>query len=1445
MSPFLRSFALVPLAVAWCSVPLLAHDVTPNAFSLRPGTSDHIYVLDTFGCKADITAKSANPALFKVYALDMVKADGSLLPGGGTSITVKGRVDQVFVVVAEPNIATSQAANVEICWIGEDFGKTGPCQENNCNPYVPHLVAVTVSPTAENVASAPGGGIAGDPVATATGELFVDEPADLVLRGPLPFEFARRYSSRFVADGLPTGRLGPGWRHSFEWSLATSGSAVEITAGDGRQLRFEKGFFDAQYTLALGTDLPFALIDGAAGSYVLRDATDDCLRTFDANGRMTKVADGKGNELTLAYTSGRLASVADGLGRSLAFSYDGSSRLTMVTDGTRDVVCTYDGSGRLATVTDAASGVTTYSYSATLPSRALLAATMRPAGNVPWSQVYDVEGRVTTQSDAFGNLRSFAYDDAAGVTTITDPLLATQQHTHVDGRLTALRFENDKSAKLTYDEFGRRTAVTDRRGDRSTIAYDAAAGLPSAITSADGAVTRQTWSARVSAGFTFHDPLRTTFADGTFESYVHDASGNVLTRTDAGGGVWARTYGPRGELLTATAPDGGVSSFSWLANGLLDQATDPVGRITSYGYDSLGRVTDVMLPGGAMRHATWDDLDRLTSVTDEEGELTQLAWDANSNLSAVLLPGGKSWSFDYDAMDRLIGAMDPEGGVAAFAFDARGQPALLTDASGLTLELSWNGSGGLSGLVDGEGRSYAFNYDAEDVLASATDATGATTAFTTDRRGATTRIATPGGSTLRYSWDPLGRLTDAVDGEGGRREAGYDVSGRPVTLEVKAADAEVTITRDEVGRATGIGTGGGIGWTITHDRSDRVTGAVDPIGRELLATLDVVGRVDLVTLPSAAGTVDLDWSDRGELERASFSDGTLLQWQYDPTGNLTSATDVAITRDDVGRVEVSNGVSVTRDLAGRLATVQLAAGLTVNYAYDLSGRLTHVDDGVGSLDQTWDTVGRLATRVFGNGVAESYEWDDDGRLARFCLSGPFGLYADLKFERDDAGRITRTDRTQPVVGEPPLGEMSSVFDAAGQDAAFSYDALGRRTGDGARTFTYDLAGRLTNALDGLDDYDFSWNGLGNLATGQLNGGPLTEFTWNYATTQPSLAIVTEGGIDEHAYVATPTGQLLWEVDLLAGVRSYYHFDEQGNTLVETDDAGDVEQAYAWGANGELLAAWAAIVGYPYGLLALGARDFSVSLGVGVAFGDRVWDANHCSMLQPRLDPRFFARLGRTPYGADRFPQPSGAAAGGDEVRAPVWSDPFAFGIGGRWLDRTLGIRLGQVEPGGRGSESASPDRTTRAPDNHAAFTFASRCSDCHPAGLGQSVLWQLAGTPRPAGTNVGSFGDASFLLERSLLAGGAGALSNWLASRDRYFALRQAEPAPPALDPVNERRAIEKLLTLSKRKRQEAAIERFGLRLLAIGPWFGALPQGGIEPADLFLATLFPPSEDF
>ncbi len=399
-----------------------------------------------------------------------------------------------------------------------------------------------------------------DPVNLHTGELTLEEAPDLRLGGPLPLRFMRYHASGLVRDTLVQSALGPNWSHNFDWRVLRVTDRADVITWQGRRIRFDR--VGGAWQLADQPAItPFQLVDSGA-NLILGDPRDQRLYTFDTNGLLIAIADGRGNTHTLAYNGTLLRQVSDGLGRALTFTNTGFAELATVSDGQRNVSFGYlptASRSYLASVTNALGNVTTYGYDLGSSFAALLTAKTRPLGNVPFAQTYDASGRVLTQTDGGVHVTTFAYN--GNVTSFTNPLGNIRSYTHsVDGALVNYTDEAGQALSLSQNASGQRSVVTDRLGDTTGIAYHAPSGKPAVITNADGTLTTYLYTNHTAAGMTFYEPAQITYADGTTERFTYDGSGNVLTRTDRAGQVWTFTYNARGQVLTAQNPTGGTTT---------------------------------------------------------------------------------------------------------------------------------------------------------------------------------------------------------------------------------------------------------------------------------------------------------------------------------------------------------------------------------------------------------------------------------------------------------------------------------------------------------------------------------------------------------------------------------------------------------------------------------------------------------------------------------------------------------------------------------------------------------------------------------------------------------------------------------------------------------------------------------------------------------------------
>ena len=1085
----------------------------------------------------------------KVVAADLIEVETSY------NVTLTGTDNRA--ILTSPSSFVAHDAFLEFFAIA-----IGPTTYQVDWSYAPTPASGTCSITVEvvwstinssgNVVAA---GDEGEPISTLTGELYFRERPGLDLGGPLPVRFQRYYASSLDPDGTPRGALGTNWRHTYEWRLTAAPAEVTVETSRGRVLSFTG---PAPWTLNLNPDIPFQLVESGP-EFLLGDPRTQRIYAFDATGHLVRIEDGKGNTLTLTYAADDLVSVADGLGRQLNLTYT-AGMLASLSDGTRTVNYAQTGS-LLTSVTGPLGGTSTYAYDGVNPVPGLLTARTLPETNAPYTQIWDTSGRVTSQTDALSNSTSFAY--SAGATTVTDPLGQTRVHEY-DGMDQFTGFVDEAGARVTlgYDASSIRDSITSRNLTTTTFGIHTASGERSSVTEANGATTTYTFTPRVVSGLTFYDVTRIDFPDLTFETFTYDAGGSPLTATDRGGFARTFTYNARGQALTYENPAGGVTTNTYNSDGTLATRTDPSGNTTSFSHDSLKRLSQLTHADATTASFTYDSLDRLLTLTDEAGHTTTYAYDLNGNVDTLTDGLGATTSFAYDALDRLTTETDPLLNVSSTTYDMRGLVETSTDATGSTTSFTYDLTRRASALIDPAGHTWSRTTDAEGATTLATDPLLATMAFVLDPVGLPTQITDQVGAVATITYDDLARVTQTTDGLGRATARSYDARGRLTGMTTPIAT--VSYTRDANGNLIDATDPRLETWLFPHDTHGRLTGTTDPLGNAISFTHDNRNRVATTTFPASLGSASFTYNGDGDTTQVSYSDANVFNYTYDPANRLTTGSDLSLTYDLAGRLIDSNGLTIGRDAAGRITSVTLAPSKDITYVYDPRGLPTQVMDWFGGTTTlTYDAGGQLIGITRPNGVNEILTYDAAERVVGISA----GSLSSIALVRNGAGEVVTATRSVPLTPSLSPGIAQLSFDAASQVQGFSYDQLGRVTSDGTRSYVWNLASRLISYTEGSDTVDFTYDGLG-MRISRTESAVTRSYVLNYAFDLPSISVVREGGGDLRYYVHLPGGQLLYSIEASGESRRFYHYDEIGNTLFLTDDAGTIVASYAYGPYGE-------------------------------------------------------------------------------------------------------------------------------------------------------------------------------------------------------------------------------------------------------------------------------------
>lgn len=1027
----------------------------------------------------------------------------------------------------------------------------------------------------------------GDPVVTSVGEYKLTI-LDLILGGPLPLGFGRYFGS-FVGIAAQVGGfygqfdspMGANWVHSFLILFQRiDRDNVVVYHYKGKVIFFRRsGTTWSMVQPPIGftyKGTPYQLVEDGTKLKIM-DPEINLTYTFNTQGLgngvvrgVETIQDRNGNTHRLTYNQdGTLQQVEDGLGRSLNFTYITSAsrrRISRVTDHAGRFIQFGHSGAQQVSFTDARGKVTRYTYN----SGAQLESFTLPNGNTPVRNRYDrVGGRAIAQTDGAGNTTTFSY--GPGETTITDPLgNTTVHHFNEELRLVAATDQAGKITRYEYDNFHRRTATIDRMGDRSSVTYDLASGKVTSRTDNEGKTWTYSYTPQQQDGFTFYNLTRIDYPDSTHEEFIYHERGNLIRYIDRAGRIWTATHNSRGQVTSITNPEGGLTTFTYNADGTLASVQDPAGNTTSFAYDAFKRLIRINRPDSTNLQFTYDAKDNLLSRINEKGKMAGFTYDDNNNLGTTTNALGNTWTLAYDRNDNPIALTDPLGKSARLTYDQLQRIKTVTDRNGNGTTRNYDARSRLASMVDGEGKAWSFTYDDEGVITSFINPLGHIWTMTSDKQGRITSLTDPLTNRTRSDYDELSRLIATTNALNQTTSYGYEERGlvNQVIRHGGPGPTTGSYERNGLGQVTQITDPRGKVRRRTHDNLGRLTASIDALGIVTrIARYDQRNRPVEIDLPLS--TLNLTYDTVGLLTNLSYSDGTNLNYSYDDANRLTSATGIALGYDAANRLTFSNGIAITRDDGGRIASMELEPGKRVTYSYDRRDLLTSVTDWLGGVTRfAYDNGGRLISITRPNGVVTTYRYDTADRLTGITETRAGVTLSSIALTKDGVGQTTQATREVPLAPTPLPGNRTQTYNDADQIVGSIYDKMGRLTDDGMRSYTWDLASRLTSYTAGLSTVSFTYDVFRNRLS-RSEGGQTRSYVWNYGLGLPSVFIIKDDGRTTRYYIHTPGGSLLYSIEADSNARRFYHYDEMGSTLFLTDDGGAITDSYAYTPYGEL------------------------------------------------------------------------------------------------------------------------------------------------------------------------------------------------------------------------------------------------------------------------------------
>lgn len=909
-----------------------------------------------------------------------------------------------------------------------------------------------------------GGCDAGDPVDAYTG-LFSLKRTDLKVDDVIPLKVQRTYRTQdnvprsfgigttlsydlFVVRDEATGWnsmsliLPNGSRVSYAQSPGASGSAplVAQTTADsdfyGSQLAgLGRGYCPSNVnaywciTLKDGTLYGFPEADGTtnprgAAMTALRDRHGNVVQLQrDQFANLTQITSPNGRHLNLAYDSlDRLTTASDDLGRTVSYQYDAYSRLVKVTDPLgKSESYTYGPDNSMLTGTDG-------------------------NGNLIFSNSYDSQGRVQTQTYADKSKLSFAYTAGANgnatSTNITDGLgVVRQVNFNASGFITSETLALGRPEQQTFSYVrdattNRLMSETDALGRTTTYQYDGMANLIT-LTQMANTASQATWSYTYDPVFnqmkTTIDPL------SHVTTFNRDALDNLTSIVDANGNTVSWTYDGEGRPLTHTENTGtqALTTNYAYAGADLVSLSDPLGRTTRFTSDEAGRLIQLTDPMGNANRITYDGISHILMKTDPAGRTIKYGYDAVGNLTAYTDANGNQTRFGYDLLEREVSKTDALGATETYGYDANGNLVCLTDRKGQSVVRT----------LDGLSRPVTIGFGGTGCSATTFRSTVSNTWDSGDRL---TKTSDSAAGTITRSYDGFDRLTQEVTPQG-QVGYGYLANGLRQTLSV-SGQTPVKYT-----------------WDV-GDRLTQITQGSGSVGFQY----DGANRRTLLTLPNGV-QVQYGYDNADELTGLNYLNGQTslgtLSYGYDALGR-TISTGGSLANSNLP----SSDSPTTADADNRLK-----AWSGSNLSYDANGNLV----GQGASSYVWDERNRLTAIEQNGSPVASFQYDAFNRRVTKMLAGTSTnlLYDGQQVVQEQSGGSPSANLLTGL----QLDEYFQRTEGAAtstylQDSLMSTVALTNAAGSIQTSYAYDPYGNVT-ASGTASDNPYQYTGRENDATG--------------------------------------------------------------------------------------------------------------------------------------------------------------------------------------------------------------------------------------------------------------------------------------------------------------------------------------------------------------------------
>lgn len=994
--------------------------------------------------------------------------------------------------------------------------------------------------------------LSGDPVVMSTRETIIPNPVSTFSRESLENLTGPRletYYASFLKENGVNSALGNNMMHNYDMSLTTSASGAQVTLFRGRRVNFTRS--GQTFTAASTEALPHQLVPTQDG-FLFGDMATGQTLGFNAQGQLNLVADAIERIEVMRGPSGptRLTSNHGGV---IDITYSGGL-INSIRSGGLGVTLRYQDSN-LIEATDSLSRRTTFGYTSAGGRNALLTYIQYPNGNRPWTQTYDNEGRVASQTDSFANVYNFTSPTANSV-RLGGPLNFSATYTHDANRnFTSLADSNGVSSRATWDSNNRLLSLSNRLNLQATYTYTPQ-GFPATATDFNARRTSYAYTPRLSSGLNWFDLSSVTNPNGNVTRHAFNADGRRTSIT-MGNATWNFEYRPNGQPAATINPLGGRITYEYDSN-LLSRIRFDTNLALSFNRDANSFVSSIVFPDSATRSYEYDLGGNITRYLDENRNAHAFTFNLNNFLSRYTDPTGAAWGIDYDTNNRANQLTLPLGGRYRLNFDLLGRYRSFVTPTNLEYNFGYNSANYITSLNGPSNANFTFTPNAEGSITSMGVPVfgNFTTTRANDQR--ITSFTTPLNQRFTASYSGMTQLwTDPL---GVQHSTPYDPDPFP-RYDLNGFNPNLTLNALRLPTSWTDAAGGS--YSVQYNSFGLPTQWSLPAGT---ANIEYNNRWQPSRWTSGSWSVSESYDPVGNPLRKTFSDQASLGFEYNSRNLLQGGTGISLGYNADAFVSNSNGITNTRDAMNNITGITYAPGKSVVINWGPSGLPTSMTDWTNTtLNFNYNAAQQFTGYSVGN-VQSAFGYDGNGSLNSATVTRAGASLFNVQLTRNAAGQITGEARTAATIPDLALGVQGTAYNSASQPVDTTNDDVGRLTRQNSRTFTW--TGLYLGATAGPDgNFSYTYNNQGD-RTSRTVGTQTEQHVRNYALPGAPLSITRNTSGDLRYFIQHPFGFPLYSVDAATNAHSFHHFDPLGNLALLTNDAGNVVATYAISIYGE-------------------------------------------------------------------------------------------------------------------------------------------------------------------------------------------------------------------------------------------------------------------------------------